>query len=71
MNETPSLISSVVNNGENNNRRMGHITHLRNSSNQLHHNFTQDCSVSSLVEIGSVVRSREEVENVKSLQTDG
>ena len=71
MNETQSLISSVVNNGENNNRCMGQITHLRNSSIQLHHNFTQNCSVPSLVEIGSVLRSREEVENVKILQTDG
>ena len=69
MNKMPSLISSVVNNGEK--RSIGHIAHLRNSSNQVHQNFTQECSLISLVEIGSMVRSREEVENVKSLQTDG
>ena len=47
-----------------NNRTMGHIANLRKSSNQLHHETSpknalcQDCSV---VEIGPVIRSRDEI----------
>ena len=51
---------------------MGHIANLRKGSNQLHHNFIQECFVPRLiVKIGPVVRSRDEIENVKTLQTDG
>ena len=50
---------------------MGHIANLRKSSNQLHNNFIQECFVPRLiVKIGPVVRSRDEIENVKTLQMD-